>query len=105
MKYLIISILAFITFTCTPDKDITDKDNKSSEHPFIWENATVYFMLTDRFFNGDPTNDTPLGRKQDGGLLRSFMGGDIKGITMKIKEDYFSHRNNCHCLIDLKNVS
>ncbi len=25
--------------------------------PFNWRNATVYFVLTDRFRNGDPTND------------------------------------------------
>ena len=56
--------------------------------PF-WKNATVYFLLTDRFHNGRPENDFSLGRKMDGAPLRSFMGGDLKGITLKIKEGYF----------------
>lgn len=58
--------------------------------PFYWEGATVYFLLTDRFYNGDTTNDFSFDRKEDGGKLRSFMGGDIKGITKKIEEGYFN---------------
>ena len=30
-----------------------------------WNNATIYFLLTDRFYNGDPSNDLALGRAQD----------------------------------------
>ena len=56
----------------------------------FWKNATVYFLLTDRFNNGDASNDLPLGRKKDGAVLRSFEGGDLKGITQKINEGYFS---------------
>jgi alpha-amylase len=83
-------IALFLILSCTSNKQVNE--NSESENiraPFVWENATVYFMLTDRFYNGDPTNDTPLGRKQDGGPLRSFMGGDLKGITLKIEEGYF----------------
>lgn len=56
--------------------------------PF-WENATIYFLLTDRFHNGDPGNDLTLGRDGDHALLRGFMGGDLAGITRKIEEGYF----------------
>lgn len=55
-----------------------------------WANATIYFMMTDRFANGDPTNDTAVGRKKDGGMLRSFEGGDIRGIIDRIKSGYFT---------------
>lgn len=55
----------------------------------FWKNATVYFLLADRFNNGDPGNDLPLKRKKDGAVLRSFEGGDLKGITQKIEEGYF----------------
>ncbi|MEM6377616.1 MAG: alpha-amylase family glycosyl hydrolase [Bacteroidota bacterium] len=55
----------------------------------FWKNATVYFLLADRFNNGDQTNDLPLNRKKDGAVLRSFEGGDIKGVTQKIEEGYF----------------
>lgn len=55
----------------------------------FWKNATVYFLLTDRFQNGRSDNDLPLGRQMDGARLRSFMGGDLKGITQKIEAGYF----------------
>ena len=57
--------------------------------PFVWENATVYFLLTDRFNNGNPGNDHAYGRKDDAAKLRGFMGGDFAGITAKIKGGYF----------------
>lgn len=57
--------------------------------PFYWENANVYFMLTDRFNNGSTKNDLNFGRSTPTATLRGFMGGDIKGITQKIEEGYF----------------
>ncbi len=57
--------------------------------PF-WQNATVYFMLLDRFANGDPSNDFSYGRKQDAALLRDFKGGDFKGVINKIEQNYFT---------------
>ena len=55
----------------------------------FWNNATVYFLLTDRFQNGDPGNDGALGRAHDGGLLRNFEGGDLAGVLRRIEEGYF----------------
>lgn len=66
------------------------KQSEKEDAPFDWKNATVYFMLTDRFHNGDTTNDTNFGRKDDAKELRQFVGGDIKGITQKIGEGYFT---------------
>ncbi|MBC3937195.1 alpha-amylase [Undibacterium sp. CY7W] len=57
---------------------------------FLWANATVYFLLTDRFLNTNPRNDHAYGRRDDGAALRSFMGGDLAGVTRKIKEGYFN---------------
>ncbi|HEU4851756.1 MAG TPA: alpha-amylase family glycosyl hydrolase [Telluria sp.] len=57
--------------------------------PFMWENATVYFLLTDRFHNGDPRNDLAYGRKADAAPMRGYMGGDLAGITEKIRSGYF----------------
>ena len=54
-----------------------------------WNNATIYFLLTDRFYNGDPNNDLALGRARDGGLLRYFQGGDLAGVLEKLEEGYF----------------
>jgi alpha-amylase len=58
--------------------------------PFTWENATVYFLLTDRFNNGNPANDLAYGRKADAATARGYMGGDLAGVTAKIKEGYFT---------------
>jgi len=55
----------------------------------FWNSATVYFLLTDRFYNGDPTNDRALGRAQDGAVLRGFQGGDLAGVLQKIEGGYF----------------
>ena len=62
-----------------------------SGKPFVWENATVYFLLTDRFNNGNPANDKAYGRKDDAAKLRGFMGGDIAGVTAKVRDGYFSN--------------
>jgi alpha-amylase len=59
------------------------------DKPFVWENATVYFLLTDRFNNGNPDNDHAYNRRDDAATLRGFMGGDFAGITARIKEGYF----------------
>lgn len=65
--------------------------NPSSENaPFIWEAANLYFLLTDRFNNGDPSNDINFDRTLETGKLRGFEGGDLKGITQKIEEGYFT---------------
>ena len=60
------------------------------ETPFVWEAANLYFLLTDRFNNGDTSNDVNFDRTLETGKLRGFKGGDIKGITQKVKEGYFT---------------
>jgi alpha-amylase len=62
----------------------------TSQAPFVWEAANIYFLLTDRFKNGDPSNDINFDRTLETGVLRGFEGGDLKGITQKIEEGYFN---------------
>ena len=62
---------------------------QAAAKPFVWENAIVYFLLTDRFNNGNPANDLAYGRKADAAPLRGYMGGDLAGITARIREGYF----------------
>lgn len=53
--------------------------------PNTWENATVYMIMTDRFANGDPTNDYPLGRRADGAdEIGTFHGGDLQGVIQHL---------------------
>ncbi|KAA3621086.1 MAG: alpha-amlyase [Flavobacterium sp.] len=61
-----------------------------SQLPFSWEAANVYFLLTDRFNNGDSSNDVNFDRTRETAVLRGFEGGDIKGVTQKIREGYFN---------------
>ena len=86
-----ISIIFFTIFAC---KEVQKNDiveiNPSKENPFIWEGANLYFLLTDRFNNADTTNDLNFGRTDETAVLRGFKGGDIKGITQKINEGYFT---------------
>lgn len=60
---------------------------------FDWRGATVYFVITDRFANGDSTNDVNYGRKVDYGSERlnaaTFHGGDFSGMLQKAREGYF----------------
>ncbi len=77
---------------------------------FTWDNATVYFVLTDRFRNGDTSNDHSYGRECPQGAYNSttqvvntsgcysgyekregnFRGGDLKGMLEKINAGYFT---------------
>lgn len=64
------------------------------QRPFDWGNATVYFVITDRFRNGDTGNDTNYGRRTDYGSERlnaaTFHGGDFRGMLEKAREGYFA---------------
>ncbi|AMX03480.1 alpha-amylase family glycosyl hydrolase [Microbulbifer thermotolerans] len=56
----------------------------------FWRNATVYFLLPDRFANGDPENDLSYGRGNDAAPLRGFHGGDLQGVIDKLNQGYFN---------------
>lgn len=69
------------------------KGKTTTEGMFDWKNATIYYAMTDRFFNGDESNDESYGRlKTDvkGKNAGTFNGGDFKGLTEKLKEGYFT---------------
>ncbi len=53
---------------------------------FTWKNANIYFVLTDRFNNGDTSNDESYHRHRTAGGsdVATFHGGDIKGLTEKL---------------------
>ncbi|WP_117879450.1 alpha-amylase family glycosyl hydrolase [Aureibaculum luteum] len=89
-KYLLPLLISFILFSCSDKKEQKPTEITESETPFVWEAANLYFLLTDRFNNGDPSNDINFERTEEAAKLRGFEGGDIKGITQKIKEGYFT---------------
>ncbi|MBU1426202.1 MAG: alpha-glucosidase C-terminal domain-containing protein [Gammaproteobacteria bacterium] len=47
-----------------------------------WSDEVVYFVLIDRFADGDRTNDRGVERRNPGG----FHGGDLKGLTGQLDE-------------------
>ncbi len=49
-----------------------------------WDESIIYFMLTDRFFNGDTSNDDPYNLNYDKSKRGTYQGGDFKGITEKL---------------------
>ncbi len=67
------------------------KKTITQKTPFVWEGANVYFIVTDRFNNGDKTNDHTFNRNKPTGTLRGFEGGDIRGIIQKLDEGYFTN--------------
>ena len=81
---------------------VSDNSSDLENQTFSWDNATVYFVLTDRFKNGDTSNDHSYGRgmQADGktpveGLDSknnpgTFHGGDLKGMTEVVEEGYFN---------------
>jgi alpha-amylase len=56
------------------------------------DNPIVYFVMTDRFVNGDPGNDGSYGRKREaapGDDVATFHGGDLRGLASKLTEGWF----------------
>jgi len=53
-----------------------------------WHSSIMYFMMVDRFVDGDKSNNHPV---NDPAILpkAQYYGGDIQGITQKIKSGYF----------------
>lgn len=52
---------------------------------FTYKNANIYFVMVDRFNNGDTSNDQSYGRNKDGKQeIGTFHGGDLKGVIEKL---------------------
>ncbi len=50
--------------------------------------SILYFMMVDRFNNGDSLNDKPVDDPRID-FKANYQGGDLAGITQKIKDGYF----------------
>ncbi|WP_159081755.1 type I pullulanase [Paenibacillus sp. CAA11] len=53
---------------------------------FDWDEARIYFLLTDRFFNGDTSNDNSksIPGSLDLNQPEAYHGGDIRGIIQRL---------------------
>ena len=54
--------------------------------PFDWHDAVLYFAFTDRFMNGDSSNDAP---RSDATHKAEWYGGDFRGLQQKVESGYF----------------
>jgi len=54
---------------------------------FVWDDALIYMVMTDRFVNGNTSNDgSPSGAEPEA----DWMGGDLEGVTQMIESGYFT---------------
>ena len=75
-------------FSTTVDVEITDRV-KENKKDFDWDEAVVYFMMTDRFFDGNESNNTASGADTYGDNPGLYHGGDFAGVTAKL--DYLQN--------------
>ncbi|MEO6771902.1 MAG: alpha-amylase family glycosyl hydrolase [Kofleriaceae bacterium] len=59
----------------------------STRTPMDWRDGIMYFLLIDRFADGDVSNDTTVPGAEYPG---QYQGGDLAGITQKIDAGYFT---------------
>ena len=92
MKNILITLSAsLLLIGCHCTKETVKTQPTSSQTPFVWESANVYFLLIDRFQNGNTANDKIINRNKPTGVLRGFEGGDIRGVIQKLDEGYFTN--------------
>ena len=70
-------------FSTTVDVEITDRV-KENKKDFDWDEAVVYFMMTDRFFDGNESNNKASGADTYGDNPGLYHGGDFAGVTAKL---------------------
>ena len=54
---------------------------------FVWEDALIYMIMTDRFVNGNESNDGSPSAAAQGA---DWQGGDFAGVTAMIESGYFA---------------
>lgn len=81
-------LLISLFWSCTTTQTAVQV-NKPNPHEFVWEGANLYFLLIDRFHNGNPANDHLIARDLPTGKLRGFEGGDLRGVIEKLDAGYF----------------
>lgn len=70
-------------YTTSVDVNVTSR-TKTGADDFDWDEAVIYFMVTDRFFDGNAANNTASGADTYGENAGLYHGGDFAGITQKL---------------------
>ncbi|SES43139.1 pullulanase [Salipaludibacillus aurantiacus] len=69
------------------EMEVKTRQFVGEEADFDWDEAMIYFMLTDRFFDGNEGNNDPYGMNYDSYdeyPRGTYQGGDFKGITERL---------------------
>ncbi|MBQ4058687.1 MAG: Ig-like domain-containing protein [Lachnospiraceae bacterium] len=69
-------------YKSTVDVKLVERTKDAKD--FDWDEAVIYFMLTDRFFDGNTTNNTASGADTYGKNAGLYHGGDFAGLTAKL---------------------
>ena len=70
------------TYTTSTTATVIPREKEENERD--WDEAVIYFMLTDRFYDGDSNNNDPYQidyRAITDNPRGTYQGGDFKGIT------------------------
>ncbi|WP_416151885.1 pullulanase [Salipaludibacillus sp. HK11] len=72
--------------TYTGNGTVVVEPRPAKNGDFDWDEAMIYFMLTDRFYDGDSSNNDPYGIGYDDfdNDRGTYQGGDFVGITKKL---------------------
>ncbi len=82
-EILTAALLGIVAATCTGSRTLPKAVTPAAPPPLVtvapqrgWSGAVLYFAITDRWADGDPSNDAQVDRTAKG----AFHGGDLAGI-------------------------
>ncbi len=56
------------------------------DEPYRWGDGPMYFTFTDRFRDGNPANNAPIGGVD---MRANYQGGDLSGVLAALRDGYF----------------
>lgn len=82
IKKLFIFLLTILLIFNSGANVFAEKENKE----IAWDEEIIYMVLTDRFYDGDESNNNPhnIDGSYDKDYLEAYHGGDFRGIIEKI---------------------
>ena len=86
-KTILVTVKDIYGNVYTTATNVTVTERKKSAGDFDWDEAVIYFAVTDRFFDGDASNNDAYGvgdynTGEKGGS--SYHGGDFAGLNQKL---------------------
>ena len=68
------------------ENSVLEADCGCESDRFDWRDAIMYFVVLDRFADGDPSNNRSVPGVPN---AANYQGGDLRGLRAKIEEGYF----------------